>query len=183
MTTTFTIPTLETERLILRAPAEKDFAAEAAFYASDASSFVGGPKRPDETWRMLCALVGHWAFRGFGLWAVEHKPTGAYLGKVGLWFPANWPEREVGWSLVPGAWGHGYATEAALAARAHAYDTLGWDTAISVIDPENTASQAVARRLGAAFETTHEHPVYGTLHIWRHPGPDSLIGGGMEACA
>ncbi|WP_299355041.1 GNAT family N-acetyltransferase [uncultured Shimia sp.] len=183
MTATFSIPTLESERLILRAPAEKDFEAEAAFYASDASSFVGGPKRPDETWRMLCSLVGHWAFRGYGLWAVDDKKTGAYLGKVGLWCPDGWPEPEIGWSLLPEAWGNGFATEAAIAARDHAYSTLGWKTAISLIDPANAASEAVAKRLGASFETTYEHPAFGSMYIWRHPSADDLAAGGMEAYA
>ena len=40
------IPTLETERLIMRAPSEADFDAEAEFFASAASHFVGGPKAP-----------------------------------------------------------------------------------------------------------------------------------------
>jgi len=67
------IPTLETERLILRAHREEDFRAEAEFYATDASRFVGGPQPEHRTWRMLAMMVGHWAFRGFGFWALEEK--------------------------------------------------------------------------------------------------------------
>ncbi|SEO01078.1 Protein N-acetyltransferase, RimJ/RimL family [Salinihabitans flavidus] len=176
-------PVLETERLILRLPREDDFEAEAKFFASDASRFVGGPKRPDETWRALASLIGHWHIRGYGFWALEEKGTGTYLGRVGLWYPHGWPEPEISWTLMTHATGKGYATEAALAARAHAYDVLGWSTAISLIDPANTASEALARRLGAAFETTYEHPAFGTMYIWRHPGPDTLVNGGMEAYA
>ena len=57
MTLALAIPTLETERLIMRAPCEADFEAEAEFFASDASKFVGGPKRPDETWRAVAMLL------------------------------------------------------------------------------------------------------------------------------
>ena len=55
------------------------------------------------------------------------------------------------------ATGKGYATEAAQAARAHAYDVLGWETAISLIDPENLGSKAVAERLGARFDYTYSN--------------------------
>ncbi len=167
----------------MRAPCEADVAPEAAFYATDASKFVGGPKRPDETWRTVAMLLGHWVMRGYGFWAVEEKATGAYVGHVGLWNPMDWPEREIGWTLMPDATGKGYATEAAMAARAHAYDVLGWDTAISLIGNDNSASMAVATRLGAVFEKTFAHPQFGDCQIWRHPAPAALVNGGMEAYA
>jgi ribosomal-protein-alanine N-acetyltransferase len=177
------IPVLETERLILRAPCEDDFEAEAVFYASDASRFVGGPKKPHETWRSLAMMIGHWAMRGYGFWALEEKSTGDYLGRVGLWYPHGWYEREIGWSLMQGATGKGYATEAGQRARQHAYEILGWTTAISQIDPANEPSKAVARRLGATYETIYNDPEYGDIEIWRHPGPDTIGDGGMEAYA
>jgi len=183
MTAALAIPTLETSRLIMRAPSEADFDAEAEFFASDASRFVGGPLRPDETWRAMAMLLGHWVLRGFGFWAVEEKDTGAYLGRVGLWHPHSWPEPEVGWTLMSNATGKGYATEAALAARAYAYDVLGWDTAISLIAPDNLPSKAVAERLGAQFDYPYEHPAFGQMQVWRHPAPGDLVNGGMEAYA
>lgn len=183
MTSTFTIPTLETERMILRAPCEADIAHEIAFYATDAARFVGGPMAPHETWRAIATVLGHWALRGFGFWALEAKDGGAYLGRVGLWFPHGWSEREVAWTLMPDALGRGYATEAAITARAHAYDVLGWDTAVSQIDQANEPSKAVARRLGAHYESIYQDPKWGPVEVWRHPAPDDLADGGMEAYA
>ncbi len=177
------IPTLETERLIMRAPSEADLNADTAFFASDAAKFVGGPLRRDEVWRVFASLLGHWVVRGYGYWSVDEKDTGAYVGRIGLWFPEGWPEPEVGWTLMTQATGKGYATEAALAARAHAYDVLGWDTAISLIDLDNHASKAVAKRLGAQLEYLYEHPKYGKSEIWRHPSPGDPVNGGMEAYA
>ncbi len=177
------IPRLETERLILRPPSEADLDADNAFFASDAAKFVGGPLRRDEVWRVFASLLGHWAVRGYGYWSVDEKDTGTYVGRIGLWFPEGWPEPEVGWTLMTQATGKGYATEAALAARSYAYDVLGWETAISLIDLDNTASKAVAKRMGAQFEYNYEHPKYGTSEIWRHPAPADLVNGGMEAYA
>ncbi|WP_372610595.1 GNAT family N-acetyltransferase [Aquicoccus sp.] len=177
------IPVLETERLILRAPRESDFEHERDFFATEGSRFVGGPLPAHRVWRSLAMLVGHWAFRGYGFWALDDRATGQYQGRVGLWFPEGWAEREIGWTLMPHGQGKGYATEAALAARAHAYDVLGWDTAISQIDPRNEASKAVARRLGASFEKIYDDPEYGPVEIWRHLAPADIENGGMEAYA
>lgn len=179
----YAVPQLETDRLILRTHIESDIDAEIAFYQTDAAQFVGGRKSAEDTWRYISMMMGHWALRGYGYWALEDKDTGVYHGRVGLWFPRNWLEREIAWTLMPSAQGKGYATEAAEAARAYAYDVLGWDTAISQIDPANHASKAVARRLGATYEKDHTTDKYGVVEVWRHLSPADLVNGGMEAYA
>ncbi|MCK0168056.1 GNAT family N-acetyltransferase [Jannaschia sp. S6380] len=166
------IPTLTTERLTLRAPKLADFDAFAAFGASDRSHFMGGPVHPANSWQKFCAVIGHWTLRGYGRWIVTEMGADQALGLVGLHHPLEWPEPEIAWTLYDGAEGKGYAHEAALAARAHAYDTLGWTTAISFVDPANTRSLALARRLGCRADGTFEHAVFGTMHIQRHPGPE-----------
>lgn len=172
------IPTIETDRLILRAPVEADVAPFAAFYASDASKYVGGPMPEYEVWRYVAQVLGHWQLKGFGRWMVDEKgdatgETGA-IGLVGLHAPLDWPEPEVGWMLWGGN-GKGYATEAALAARQHAYDAVGLTTLISSIAPDNESSMRVARRMGAVKEPAdYIHPKYGTMQIWRHPSPEEL---------
>ena len=177
------IPPIETERLMLRAPSEKDFDPFAAFYASERSLFVGGPLSREQAWRMLAMEAGHWMLKGFGRWIVERLDTGETAGMVGLFAPEGWPEPEIGWDLFEGHEGRGYATEAALAARAYAYDVLGWQTAISLVKPGNEASARVCQRLGAQPDGEFTHARHGLVHIWRHPGPDALEDGGMEAYA
>lgn len=172
--TTITIPHLETDRLILRAPQIGDFDAWADFYASDRAKFVGGPMTRELSWRSLSGELGHWAMRGFGRWALEEKSTGDVVGVVGLWWPDGFPEHELGWDLFDGATGKGYATEAGRAARDYAYKTLGWTTLISLIADGNTGSEGVATRLGAAPDGRFTHERYGTMTMWRHPGPEAL---------
>ncbi|WP_412552224.1 GNAT family N-acetyltransferase [Shimia sp. MIT1388] len=177
------IPQLETERLILRGPQLSDFEAVAAFFASDRSKFVGGPMSAEQAWRTLALEAGHWALRGYGRWIVAERDTNAPVGNIGLWFPHGWPEPEIGWDLFEGFEGKGYATEAATAARSYAYDVLGWDTAISLVDPNNTASRKLAQRMGARHDGDFTHERFGTVQIWRHLSPDELVNGGMEAYA
>ncbi|MBT0959290.1 GNAT family N-acetyltransferase [Alphaproteobacteria bacterium KMM 3653] len=163
------IPTLQTERLTLRAPQQGDYPALAEFYASERSHFVGGPQTHAQTWRTLAAEIGHWHLRGYGRWAVEETATGAFCGMVGPWCPEGWPEPEIAYDLMGGFEGKGYATEAATAALDFVFNTLNWKTAISFVAPENHASAALARRLGAQQEGTFDLGKLGTVNIFRHP--------------
>ena len=175
------IPTLTTNRLILRAPTEADFDPFAAFYAGERSHFVGGPLTREAAWRMLAMEAGHWVLRGYGRWIVEY--TGTPVGMVGLFNPEGWPEPEIGWDLFDGHEGMGFATEAARAARRYAYDTLGWATAISLVKPANTGSARVAERLGCVRDGAYSHERHGVLHIWRHPAPGTLATAEAEGVA
>lgn len=163
-----TIPEFTTDRLRLRAYREDDLDALATFMADDRSQYVGGPKTRDECWRMLSSLLGHWALRGYGMWLVAEKDTDAPVGSVGIINPEGWDEPELGWSLFNGSEGKGYGTEAAVAARAYAATHFGIPAPISYIDPRNTASLALAKRIGATFE--REGAVMGKpCHVYRHP--------------
>lgn len=172
------IPTLETERLRLVAPEERHLEAEIPFWESERSRFVGGPVPGYRVWRLLATQLGHWALRGYGSWVVEEKASGRPLGMVGLWHPGEWPEPELAYHLYEGSEGKGYASEAGRAVIGHAYGTLGWRTLISLIDPENAPSQAVARRLGAVntgetFVSNPADPACRPVEIWRYPGPEA----------
>jgi len=151
---TFDIPKLETERLILRAPRPADFPAFADFYASPRSQFVGGPATAEQSWRFLAGELGHWPLRGYGRWAVEEKSSGKLAGIIGPWNPEGWPEPELGWDLMNGFEGKGYATEAAQAIIEYAFRELGFSYVHAATDPENIASNNVARRLGMTLQDT-----------------------------
>ena len=164
------IPVIETERLVLREPRLSDLDAMVAFYAGEERTrFIGGRVDPFQVWGRLAGQIGHWALRGYGMWMVEERATGAPVGRIGLLYPATWPEPELGWHLFDGFAGKGYAFEAASAARDAGARLFGLTSLISLIDPENIRSQNLARRLGATIEREIEfmgHP----CHIWRHPG-------------
>ena len=106
----------------------------------------------DETESFLLAQMDHWSSWGFGLWVVRLRADDRILGYVGLSVPTFLPEIlpavEVGWRIVPAAWGKGYATEGATAALDEAFDTLGLDRVCSIPQADNLASVRVAVRLG-----------------------------------
>jgi len=168
-------PVLETDRLILRAPAPEDFEVFAPFAMSDRAVFVGGgaDKGVGHAWRMLAIITGHWHLRGFGTFVAELKETGKPIGSMGAWYPGDWPEHELGWTVwTADAEGTGLAYEAVTETRRHAYADLGWSTAVSYIDVNNARSEALAKRLGCTLDPEAPLPrPEDPVRAWRHPTP------------
>ncbi|ASU38172.1 GNAT family N-acetyltransferase [Herbaspirillum sp. meg3] len=106
----------------------------------------------------------HISEHGFGLWVLEIPGELSFAGFVGLLrvpFDAHFsPAVEIGWRLVPQAWGKGYATEAAQAVLSHAFNVLGMKEIVSFTTAGNKRSQAVMRRIGmhTRVEENFEHP-------------------------
>ncbi|THD57746.1 GNAT family N-acetyltransferase [Phenylobacterium sp.] len=152
-------PILETDRLILRAPIAEDFEAYAAWAADEeVMRHIGGAQSRPVAWRGLCSVVGAWQIRGFSMFSLLEKSTGRWVGRLGPWQPEGWPGSEVGWALNRDCWGKGYAREGAAACMDYVFDVLGWAEAIHTIEPENTASQAVAKALGSTLKGPAKMP-------------------------
>lgn len=171
------IPMIETERLRLTAFGDRHFEAYASMLADPVSTrFVGDGEPLDRmnAWRSMAMLLGHWALRGYGMWAVELKDSGEFIGRVGLHNPEGWPDLELGWMLMPGQCHHGYATEAAHAALEFAFARVKALRVVSLIRVENSASERVARRLGGRQATTIDFLGGSTLvYIYHPPQTDS----------
>jgi RimJ/RimL family protein N-acetyltransferase len=147
-------PEHETSRLRLRMLRESDFPTYETWCANmDIMRYLGGKTMNRfEAWRHLAYLVGHWAFRGYGYYAVEEKATGRLVGRVGYTNGEGWPGFELGWTIVPEFQGRGYATEAAQFLLAYAFEALDQPHVMSLIHPDNTPSRRVAERLGETIE-------------------------------
>lgn len=155
----FGIPVVDTERLRLRAFREDDLDAFAAMSADpEVMRFLGAGDTIDRnaSWRTMAGFNGHWSLRGLGMWAVERRDDGAFLGRVGLYHPPHWPSLECGWVLARDAWGRGYAREAARAALGFARHARPGERLVSYIRPGNERSVRVALALGATLEGPSE---------------------------
>jgi len=146
------IPTLETERLVLRAPGRDDFPAFAAYCTSPRATFSFGTIDAERAWAEFAAAIGSWSLMGFGAWSIEDRVTGTYCGEVLLQHPAHFPEPELGWTLMEEAEGKGIAFEAATAARDWFAEHHADKSLVSYITPGNTRSEALATRLGATLD-------------------------------
>ena len=122
---------------------------------------------------LYAAEIGHWQIRGYGMWMIHDRKTDETLGMAGGWKPAQWPEAEIAWIIWPETAGHGYALEATHAARGYFYNTLGWEGAVSYLDPKNLDSVRLAERLGAVKDNAAPS-VDGHDVCYRHPSPADL---------
>jgi len=163
-------PLIRSERLILRPWRAADIEPNTAMLGDPISGrFITADGKPVTDpfvgWRNAAIMSGHWMLHGVGMFVVEEKSSGAFVGRVGPWFPPGWPGFEVGWGIASGFRGKGYALEAARAAIDWSFATFELDEIIHTIDHENTASQVVARRLGA--EKGRETDLFGhAADIW-----------------
>jgi RimJ/RimL family protein N-acetyltransferase len=125
--------------------------------------------------------LARWNENGFGPFAIERREDGRFVGRVGLlvWDTRTWQlstlrdaaehgQVELGWALARSAWGHGYAHEAALAARTWIRQQ-GFERLISLINPENVRSVRLAQRLGATPAETVTLFDDTPAVVWEHP--------------
>ncbi|MEO0343824.1 MAG: GNAT family N-acetyltransferase [Pseudomonadota bacterium] len=168
------IERLETESLVLRKPIPADWEPFRAFTMSERSQYIRD-ELPDlgKAWRMFATEFGHWDIHGFGMFTVTAKGDDTTLGMVGPWYPADWPETEIGWLMFEGAEGKGFAFEAAQAAISYAWQDLGWTEMVSYIDPANERSYRLAERLGAVRDPDAKRVDPDDL-VYRHPKPENL---------
>ncbi len=166
-TTDGAIPTIFTERLVLRPLENGDVPGFAAIWSDpEFTRYIGGRCDPDSVWHAMASNIGCWALTGVGPWAVVEQATGELVGRAGLWTEPTWPGIEAVWFIRRDRWRCGYAREAGSAAISWAFANQPQLTeVISVILPDNLPSIGVAERLGMTRARTQllhgeQHAVY-----------------------
>jgi RimJ/RimL family protein N-acetyltransferase len=150
------VPVIETQRTLLRPHRLDDFEAYAAMWADPVvTRFIGGkPRSREESWIRILRYTGMWQLIGYGLWAVEEKASRTLIGEAGFHelkreiVPSFDGRPEAGWAFVPAVHGKGFASEVVGSFHAWAKGRPGFDKTVCMIDPENEASLAVARKTG-----------------------------------
>lgn len=163
-------PVLRTARLVLRRWQPGDREPFARLNADpDVVRYLPGPLDRSGSDALVGRLEDHFRQHGYGLWAVQRRDRADLLGFTGLLvldLPVAFsPAVEIGWRLARSAWGHGYATEAARAALAHGFDTVGLDEVVSMTTVGNIRSRAVMERLAM-----HTDPADDFAHPMLAPG-------------
>ena len=166
--------TLTTDRLLLRHWRDEDRAPFAAINADPrVMEHFPAPLSRLESDALIDEFERRFDPRGFGLWALERRDTGEFIGFTGLaavpWTAHFTPAIEVGWRLAPEAWGHGYATEAAREALRFGFEDAGLDEIVSFTVPANVRSRAVMDRLGMTHDPADDfdHPRLAEGHPLR----------------
>lgn len=157
-------PELDTERLLLRRWTDADRAPFAALNAdAEVMQYFRAPLDRAASDALIDRIEAGFVSLGYGLWAVQVRSSGEFIGFTGLirpTFVAHFtPAIEVGWRLARAAWGNGYAGEAARAVLAYGF-AAGLDEIVSMATRTNERSRAVMRRIGMTHDPADdfEHP-------------------------
>jgi RimJ/RimL family protein N-acetyltransferase len=151
---------IRTERLVMRGWSESDLPLWAAMNADpEVRRYLG----PLLTFEQASAWVLNFQDDldryGFGFWALEVRASGEFIGFTGLHTVDEempFTGVELGWRLARPAWGHGYATEAALAAVGYGFGVMGLPEIVAVTTAGNLRSQAVMRRIGMTSDPAED---------------------------
>lgn len=168
------IPSLTTERLLLRPWRTEDLAPFAALNA-DAQVMRHFPAcmSREESDLLAARILQHFDEHGFGQWIVERREDGAFLGVLGLarvsFEAAFTPAVEIGWRFNVAYWRQGYALEAARAALDFAFEQLQLEEVVAFTVPANLPSQGLMQRLGMIRDEAgdFEHPRLPEGHALR----------------
>ncbi|MBT8765330.1 GNAT family N-acetyltransferase [Metapseudomonas boanensis] len=156
---------LQTPRLCLRRWRDDDLPAFAALNADpEVMRFFPGCLSREQSDALVTRIQAHFSEHGFGLWALERRDSGAFIGFTGLLqvgFEAPFaPAAEIGWRLAREHWHQGLASEAARAALTFAFEGLQLPEVVSFTVPGNLRSRALMARLGLQRDLAgdFEHP-------------------------
>lgn len=168
------IPSLTTERLLLRPWRTEDLVPFAALNA-DAQVMRHFPAcmSREESDLLAARILQHFDEHGFGQWIVERREDGTFIGVLGLarvsFETAFTPAVEIGWRFNVAYWRQGYALEAARAALDFAFEQLQLEEVVAFTVPANLPSQGLMQRLGMVRDEAgdFEHPRLPEGHALR----------------
>lgn len=164
-----TVPTLETERFLLKPPGKFAFDIYNRFYTDEkASNMYGGPISKEQAWSRLSADLGSWYLQGFGVWVIQDKATSSLLGTCGFWQGLGWP-LELTWWVLPEARGKGIAFEASKAAISYALKTFKWSVVETYMNDDNLAASNLVLKLGGKKARREVFPDGLTRTIYNFP--------------
>ncbi|MCY8272724.1 GNAT family N-acetyltransferase [Bacillus sonorensis] len=150
---------LSTDRLMLRSMTRDDAGHLMEIFGNPtAMTYYPSTKDEKQTMDWIDWTLGNYERHGTGLWIVENKGTGEFLGQCGI-VPQEVEgvsEMEIGYLFARRAWGNGYATEAAAACKRYGFEELNLQKLVSLTDINNLPSRKVAERIGMTLEK-HTH--------------------------
>jgi len=154
------IPTLATERLILRPITQDDVDAFLAIMGkAEIMRYFPNPAPMvlERVLRYVNGQIGHWQKYGLGHWAVVLRGSDTLIGWCGLQYLAETDETEVAYCFDQPYWGKGFATEAAQASLDYGFKTAGLKSIVGLTHTQNTASQNVLKKIGLQYVGDYDY--------------------------
>ena len=152
---------IETDRLIIRSIQNTDAKPLASLWTDpDVTRYMGGPRNYDELLKSFREDAQVNPPSVFDLWPVIEKRTGRLIGNCGI-IEKNVDgknEHEIIYVLPKSVWGKGFATESADSLKNYAFNQLGLERIIALIDNDNLQSEKIANKIGLKYEKDTVRP-------------------------
>lgn len=148
--------TLTTARLLLRPFTEDDAPAYGAIRLHEkVVDWLPRPPQGEAPAETATRTIRHfqecWQQHGLGPWAVCDRETGRLVGQCGLRYLDDFKGVEVLWTIDPGCWGRGYASEAAAELLRFGFDQAGLQEIFAITMPTNIPSRKVMEKIGMRY--------------------------------
>lgn len=163
------MPILETERLFLRYMNSEDIPVLINLWTdAEVTRYLGGPRNVETLRIELTETVDNLLAEQFILWPLVEKASGKVIGQSGLLEKEvdGLTEYEMVYVLAQAAWGKGYATEIGRALCSYAYHVRNLNRLIALVEPENRASERVAKKIGMHLEKEVVRPGGGIRRVY-----------------
>lgn len=162
----------ETKRLIIREIVPSDVEAMFELHSDpEVHRYLGNEtvSSRDEVVRIIDSIRQQYLDFGAGRWTMIHKQTGEYMGWTGLQFVtkkinSHQHYYDLGYRLMKKYWGHGYATESAIASVKYAFENLQAAEIFARADAQNMASDRVLHKAGLRW--IEDFDLDGIKHNW-----------------
>jgi RimJ/RimL family protein N-acetyltransferase len=149
----------ETARLSAEPVSAADFPFFHALWSDErVARTLGGVRSTEQVTAALAEAVAHWEAHGFGRWILRLQGIVVGTVKLARCSVRDRAEVELGYALLPSAWGHGYATEAGAGAVCYARQVARLDDVVAFALLFNLPSLGVLDRLGFAAEAELDRP-------------------------
>jgi RimJ/RimL family protein N-acetyltransferase len=169
---------LETHRLRLRPVQPRDLDSLSALNGDPAKmKYISPPLSRHQVKEALDWMIEEWRRIGYGWFAILEKSSRAFVGQIGLQcfeYDPRSAETELAFVIKKSAWGKGYAREAAEEVLRFGFERHQFEKIVSVIAPDNPATQAILRKLG--FDCTGERTAYGHRVMYFEITRDRFLG-------
>ena len=154
------IPAFETDRVKARRVTQGDLEELVSMYHKpEVMKTLGGVRSREQALDGLARMIKHWDDHGFGVWILEDKESGTFMGRAGLFnvHIDGADEIELMYGLLPEYWSKGIATEVAQEIIRIGFQELGLENITCFSLHENKASQRIMEKLGFTYEKNCVH--------------------------
>ncbi len=145
---------LETKRCLVRETVIEDVDAFYELYKEKEITRYMEPlyeKREEEIAYIESYIKNIYGFYGFGIWTIVEKKSHRVIGRAGVEYREGWELPEMGFMIGKEFQRQGYAYEVCRAISDYMYENYDMDELLMFIEPENTPSILLAKKLGAVF--------------------------------